>query len=87
MSSRLKLNMKGFKQLRTSEGAHALLRKSGRAITEAANARLSDGAGYEMKDSPSKNRARLVITPESGEAILDSGRNLTLIRVMDRGHV
>jgi len=75
----VKLNYKGFRELRRSPAVKADLLRRGQRIAEAA------GPGYIAQESPGRNRARVVIIPDTYEAAVDSLQNLTLIRVMDAG--
>lgn len=62
--TRFKLNLKGFRQLRTSPEMDALILKHAKA-----GARSHEG--LEAKQSPGKNRARAVIIPGDAETALE----------------
>lgn len=71
---KLKLNNAGFRALRTSPEVVDFNRKQAESLA----ARC--GPGYEVAESPSKNRSRFVVFPATPEAIADNARNNTLIR-------
>lgn len=77
------LNLKGFRQLRTSPQAQAWVDRAGEAI--AARATSLSGLPYRYDPGPGRNRARGIVTPDSTEAAIDSLRDLTLLRSMDAG--
>ena len=79
MTVRIKLNNAGFRTLRTSDEAQELIGKIARRIAAAC------GPGYVAERSPSKNRARWTVYPETPEAVRDAAENLTLIRSLDAG--
>ncbi len=78
----IKLNVAGFRALRKSEGAQALVMRSAEAIAAAAS---ESGYPYDAKASPGRNRARAVVAPSTPEAAVDSAANLTLLRSLDAG--
>lgn len=78
-NARLKLNLAGFRELRKSAGPTAMLR------AEAEKIRARCGDGYGMHESPSKNRARFTVFPETPAAIRDNAVNNTLVKAMTGG--
>lgn len=81
--SNTRLNLAGFRQLRTSDGAKQLV--NGAADKIAAEASRQSGEAYVANGSPGKRRARAVVGPDSFEAAVDSAANLTLLKSMDAG--
>ena len=76
-------------QARLFNNAFRELRKSAPMVeflTQKA-AQIVDGCGegYGYQVAPGKNRARVVIQPETYEADKDNARNLTLLKNLDRG--
>ncbi len=69
MARKLKLNLKGFRELRTSPAMDRLILEKAETVARAA------GPGFKAEASPGKNRARAVVVPDTAEAALDSGRN------------
>lgn len=74
---RVKLNNAGFRKLRTLPAVRADLLRRGRRVAEAS------GPGYKAEEAPSKNRARVVVYPDTRAAIEDNAANNTLIRNLD----
>lgn len=68
MASKVKLNLKGFRALRTSPVMDALVLDAARKVAAAA------GPGFTAEASPGKNRARATVTPTTAEAALQTGR-------------
>jgi hypothetical protein len=68
MAGKIRLNLKGFRELRTSPPAAALVEKAARK----AQARLGDD--WVAEESPGRNRARWTVTPNTAEAALESAR-------------
>jgi hypothetical protein len=62
MAGRLKLNLKGFRELRTGPAATRLVREAAEKVAGAA------GEGFEAQMSPGKSRARAVVVPTTPEA-------------------
>ncbi len=81
--SNTRLNLAGFRQLRTSDGAKRLVGDAADKI--AAEASRQSGEAYVVKESPGRNRARAVVVPDSFGAAVDSATNLTLLKSMDAG--
>ncbi len=77
----IKLNNAGFRALRKSPGAQALVMDAARKIAEEASSQ--SGEAYEAHPSPGRNRARAVVVPMTAEAARDSLENLTLIRSLN----
>ena len=78
--SAIKLNRKGFAAFRKSPGARAWVTQVGEHIARTASAISGESYGFKM--SPSRNRARGVVAPETLAAKLDSATNLTLLRAL-----
>ena len=79
----VKLNYRGFHQLRTSHAAWAWVDRVGEAI--AARASALSGEKYGYRRSPGRTRARGVVKAATTEAARDSAANLTLLRAMGAG--
>ena len=78
MAKRIKLNLPGFRELRTSKAADDLV--FGLAEKVAAKA----GPDFIAERSPSKNRARATVTPNTAEAARETATNPErLIGAMD----
>lgn len=75
-SGRLMLNIPGFIAIRKSAAATALLR------AEAEKVRARCGEGYAIKESPSRNRARFTVFPETEAAIHDNAAHNTLLKAL-----
>ncbi len=75
----IKLNIPGFRELRTCPGAKAWVSQRAAAIAAAC------GDGYVAEEAPGRNRARAIVHPDTTEARIDSLQNLTLIRNMRAG--
>lgn len=75
----IKLNIPGFRELRKSEGAKALVNGAAGRIASAC------GDGYVAEESPGRNRARAIVHPDTTEARIDSLKNLTLLRNLRAG--
>lgn len=76
---RVKLNNRGFRELRFSPGVVADLERRGRAVAAAA------GPDYEMGSRPGKTRHRVGITTRSLDAKEEEARKATLLRALDAG--
>lgn len=70
----LKLNLKGFQELRTSPGAKRLVNEAARKIAEAC------GPGYGWEEKLGRRRARAVVYPATQAARKDAAQNLTPLR-------
>lgn len=70
----LKLNNRGFRELRTSPEAKSAVNAAARKIAEAC------GPGYTAQEAPGRNRARAVVMPTTREAKEDAAKNLTPLR-------
>ena len=81
--SKTRLNIAGFRTLRKSAEAEALVMGAAEAI--AAEASRQSGEQYDAKESPGRNRARAVVAPDTYAAAVDSAKNLTLLRSMNAG--
>lgn len=77
----IKLNIAGFRALRKSPAAQALVMDAAQRIAEEAS-RIS-GEAYDARPSPGRNRARAVVAPSTLEAAVDSAENLTLLRSLN----
>lgn len=75
----VRLNLAGFRQLRKSEGAKAMVNAAAGRIAAAC------GDGYVAEESPGRNRARAIVHPDTTEARIDSLKNLTLLRNLRAG--
>lgn len=72
-----KLNLRGFRTLRTSPGAKRLVGRHARAWAAAA------GPGFVAKESPSSNRARWVVAPDTPAAQKRDLTDLVLLRTIN----
>lgn len=81
--SSTRLNLAGFKELRKSPAAEAMVMDAAEKIARAASA--TSGEEYEAKQSPGRNRARAVVAPATPEAAVDSATNFTLLKSMNAG--
>jgi hypothetical protein len=79
MADRVKLNIAGFREIRKSAKVTADLRRRAEAVARAA------GPGFEVTESPSKNRARFTVHPESSEAFAANARDNVLVRALEAG--
>lgn len=77
--ARVKINRGGFKALRTSPEALALVTRRAQAIADACNASSSWG-GYEARSSATGNRARAQVWTIEREAVVDNARNNRILR-------
>ncbi len=78
MAARLKLNLKGFRQLRTLPVMDDLVFHKAEAVAKRA------GDGFKAERSPGKNRARAVVVPDTAEAAVETAQNPNrLIGAMD----
>ncbi len=64
-----KLNIAGFRELRTSDTMDRLMLKQAEKVARAA------GPDFKAELSPGKNRARAVVIPDSAAAALETARN------------
>jgi hypothetical protein len=69
MAAKLKLNLKGFRELRTSPTMDAFILAKAEKVARRA------GPDFEAQLSPGKNRARAVVVPTTAEAAIDTARN------------
>lgn len=69
MANKIKLSYKGFRQLRTSAPAEALVERAAKKASDAA------GPEFEAQRAPGKNRARWVVVPTTADAALETARN------------
>jgi hypothetical protein len=81
--AKIKLNARGFEQIRRSPAAVALLTRTVQATADAA------GEGYEgyvYQGIPGKTYGRAIghVTTSNFKAILNNARHNTLMRVFDR---
>lgn len=72
----VRLNLAGFRRLRTSPGAQAIV--LGRARKWAA----ACGPGFEASLSPGRNRARAIVRPVTAAAQKRDLAELTMLRTM-----
>lgn len=79
MAQRLKFNLKGFRQIRTSAKVEADLDRRARRIANAA------GDGFAVEDPDTTNRARRVVVPNTAEAANESRDPRVLLRAMEAG--
>lgn len=77
--SKIKLNRKGFRQLRTSAAVNADIGRRAKAIAAAA------GPGWVAQESPGVNRARWVVIPTTDDARRESITEMAPLRAMDAG--
>lgn len=78
------LGYSGFRALRTSAGAHALVE----AEAEKVLAQAQSGAGrsqFGMKSTSGRNRARAIVFTENAAAAVRNARDNTLVRALGRG--
>lgn len=78
-----RLNIAGFRALRTCPAAKEWASGVARKIAAAASA--ASGEAYDARESPGRNRARAVVSPATPAAARDSLQNLTLLRSMGAG--
>ncbi len=80
MSTRVKLNIAGFRALRNSPAVVAELERRAKAIAEAA------GPGMETRPAETGgNRARVAVVTSSFEAMLAEAHHRTLTRAVGAG--
>lgn len=79
MSKRIKLNNKGFRELRTSPGVKRDLMNRAKRVADAA------GEGFEAHESPSKNRARATVGTRSSKARRRQSKDNVLQRALNAG--
>ena len=77
--ARIKLNLKGFEQLRRSPGVKADLRRRADAIAEAC------GDGFVAASGEGKTRSRAAVIAASGRARRANARDNTMLRNLDAG--
>lgn len=77
--SRVKLNNKGFRALRTEPGVKRDLMKRAQRVADAA------GDGFEAHESPSKNRARATVGTRSYKARRRQAKDNVLQRSLSAG--
>lgn len=73
------LNLRGFRELRKNAAAAADLRR--RAEKVAADA----GPGFEVRESPSRNRTRFVVVPTTDEARRANRDSYAILRALSAG--
>lgn len=78
---RIKLNLPGFRKLRTGPRAVARVERAARGIANAAG----PGFAVDAPEKPSPNRARRTVHPTTPEAQHKDLKDLTLIRSLDGG--
>jgi hypothetical protein len=79
-STRLKFNMRGFRELRTSPGVRADLRERAARVAAAA------GEGVEvLPEEEPRNRAHLVVAPVTPAAAARVASDNVLIRALEAG--
>lgn len=76
---RVKINRDGFREMRTSPAALALVTERAERIAGACNAASSWG-GYEVRSNVNGNRARAQVWTIEREAVVDNARNNRIIR-------
>lgn len=79
MATKIKWNVKAFRELRLEPGVIADLEKRAEAVAAAA------GDGYEASAMAGKNRGRASVITANYAAIRDNARNQTLLRSLDAG--
>jgi hypothetical protein len=78
MTVRVKLNNKGFRELRTSAAMDRMILAKAEKVARRA------GPGFTAEGSPGRNRARAVVVPDSAEAAIETARDPhQLIAAMD----
>ena len=78
------LGNRGFRERRTSAGAHALVE----AEAEKVHARAMSGVGrsrFGMKSTSGRNRARAIVFTENAAAAVRNARDNTLVRALGGG--
>lgn len=75
-ATKLKLNLAGFRKLRKLPEVDALVRR------EAEDLAKRCGPGYKAERSPSANRSRWTVFPDTPEAIADNAKHNTILRNM-----
>lgn len=75
----LKLNLHGFKELRKSAEIRDDLNRRAAKVAAAA------GPGFEVRQSPSKNRARVVVVPTTDEAEQANVDSFAALRALSAG--
>ena len=73
------LNIAGFKELRKGAAAKAELARRAKQVAQAA------GPGFEVIESPSKNRARVVVVPATPEAEQANVDSYAVLRALSAG--
>jgi protein-disulfide isomerase-like protein with CxxC motif len=76
---RIRLNLSGFRRLRTSPAARAMVMARAERIARAA------GPGFVTRESPGRNRARAVVFPDTPAAAARNRRDLVLLRSISAG--
>ena len=77
------LGNRGFRELRRSAGAQALVTETAEKV--AARASAIDGHPYEVSPYVGKNRARASVSPASYAAVVSNRKRDTLVRAMFGG--
>lgn len=80
MAVRVKLHMRGFRQLRNSPGVVADLAKRAAAIA----AQAGDGFATRPAETGG-DRARVAVVTETAEAMIDEAKHRTLTTSIDAG--
>lgn len=71
--SKLKRNDAGYRELRTHRKSHKLVKKYAQEIADAA------GPAWEVREAPSKNRARVTVVTEDWDAKFADNRDQILL--------
>lgn len=79
MKARIKLNNKGFRELRKDPNVKADLMRRARKVAEAA------GDGFGASESPGKNRARATVGTRSYKGRKRQARDNVLQRALNAG--
>lgn len=69
MATRIKLNLKGFRDLRTLPVMDDLVFEKAEAVAR----RMGDG--FKAERSPGRNRARAVVVPDTAEAAIETAQH------------
>lgn len=75
----VKLNNKGFRELRTSAKVQAEIQRRAERVADAA------GDGFEVDNPGTHNRARRTVIPKSAEAGARSADPTVLLRALNAG--
>lgn len=77
--TKTKLNIPGFRKLRTSPQAKAMVLARAKRMAAAA------GSGFVAEPSPSRNRARATVFADTPEARARDAKDLVLLRSISAG--